>query len=525
MNALSVYLLEASVCLGVFYLFYLAVLQRQSSFQYNRVYLLVTLALGWILPLLNVPIGSANSYPTTGRAAYLLLSPTEVEGTAETTTHLLYWTAIVYGLGVLITLIIYSRQFFHLYQITQVSQPQPVPYGRYRLLYTNGQFPTASFFRFLLWDNTQPLTVEETWQMMSHEEAHIRQGHSYDVLYLTLLKVLAWFHPLVYLYDRALIQTHEYAADASVLRQPSANPKAYARLLSKRTLTQRNMLPVNYFFYPSQILTRIHMIYANSTSTPWYRYVMIVPVLTSLFFTFSCQPDEEELARRATIQSYDETAQAIDALEQQIQGIQRKYYPTQKNFTEALDSYRSEHAGSSPSEAAVLEPVASSSDLNKVKQLVEQRNQLREQLAQLPDSDGVYTVVANRPEPANGMEAFYQFIGQNMKYPAQARRMGIEGKVFVQFVVNQYGELTKIKTLKGIGAGCDEEAMRVVREAPDWQPGTNDRGNPVGVRMVLPITFEIGNNGRLGTPTSTNTKLSAEAKRTQTEEVVVVGYQ
>ena len=182
MNTFFVYLLEASVCLGVFYLFYLAVLCRQPSFQYNRVYLLATSAVGWILPLLRVSVGSASPNPATSQAtAYLLLSSAEVGDATTTTVDLALWAGVAYGLGVLVMLVLNGRQFYRLYRVVRTSRPQPVPHNRYRLLYTNGQLPTSSFFRYLFWDNTQPLTVEET---------HIRQGHSYDVLYMTLLKII-----------------------------------------------------------------------------------------------------------------------------------------------------------------------------------------------------------------------------------------------------------------------------------------------------------------------------------------------
>jgi protein TonB len=76
------------------------------------------------------------------------------------------------------------------------------------------------------------------------------------------------------------------------------------------------------------------------------------------------------------------------------------------------------------------------------------------------------------------------------KYPAQARRMGIEGKVFVEFVINKDGSIVDVRAMKGIGAGCDELAVKVVQEAPKWKPG-KQRGKPVRQKMVLPITFKL----------------------------------
>lgn len=105
-------------------------------------------------------------------------------------------------------------------------------------------------------------------------------------------------------------------------------------------------------------------------------------------------------------------------------------------------------------------------------------------------ADEVFTIVEDQPTPEGGMEAFYKYIGKNMNYPAQARRMGIEGKVYVQFVVDKDGSLNEVQAIKGIGGGCDEEAVRVVKSAPKWKPG-KQRGRPVKVRMVIPITFKL----------------------------------
>jgi len=106
-------------------------------------------------------------------------------------------------------------------------------------------------------------------------------------------------------------------------------------------------------------------------------------------------------------------------------------------------------------------------------------------------AEEIFTIVEDQPEPTGGMGAFYTYVGKNLKYPNQARRMGIEGKVFVQFVVDKDGSITEVQAIKGIGAGCDEEAVRVISEAPKWKPG-KQRGRPVKVRMILPITFKLG---------------------------------
>lgn len=103
----------------------------------------------------------------------------------------------------------------------------------------------------------------------------------------------------------------------------------------------------------------------------------------------------------------------------------------------------------------------------------------------------IFLIVEEFPEPEGGMEAFYQYIAENLKYPKFATFNGISGKVYVQFIVDSKGDVKDILILKGIGGGCDEEALRIVEESPiKWEPG-KQRGVPVKVRMVLPITFKL----------------------------------
>jgi periplasmic protein TonB len=106
--------------------------------------------------------------------------------------------------------------------------------------------------------------------------------------------------------------------------------------------------------------------------------------------------------------------------------------------------------------------------------------------------DEIFNVVEESASPNGGMSAFYEYVGKKLqgKYPAQARRMGIEGKVFVEFVVNRDGSIQDVRAIKGIGGGCDELATKIIQESPAWKPG-KQRGKPVRQKMVLPIVFKL----------------------------------
>jgi TonB family protein len=104
-------------------------------------------------------------------------------------------------------------------------------------------------------------------------------------------------------------------------------------------------------------------------------------------------------------------------------------------------------------------------------------------------SDKVFLIVEEQPQPSTGdMSSYFNKINQNLRYPEEARNKGISGRVFVQFVVRKDGSLADFKVAKGIGAGCDEEAVRAIKEGPTWVPG-KENGQAVNVRMILPINF------------------------------------
>ena len=103
----------------------------------------------------------------------------------------------------------------------------------------------------------------------------------------------------------------------------------------------------------------------------------------------------------------------------------------------------------------------------------------------------IFKVVENQPTPKEGMTTFYEYVQSNLKYPSEAKQMGIEGKVFVQFVVAKDGKILDVQAVKGIGGGCDEEAVRVIKESLPWIPGSQ-KGENLNVRMIMPITFKLG---------------------------------
>ncbi len=117
------------------------------------------------------------------------------------------------------------------------------------------------------------------------------------------------------------------------------------------------------------------------------------------------------------------------------------------------------------------------------------------------DKEGVFMVVDQQPEPVGGMKGFNKFLRKNLEYPWQARRSNVQGRVLVQFIVDEKGNITEVEVLKGIHAGfCEDylsaidlvhqEAVRVMKLSPSWIPG-KQKDKAVKVKLIIPILFSL----------------------------------
>ena len=107
-----------------------------------------------------------------------------------------------------------------------------------------------------------------------------------------------------------------------------------------------------------------------------------------------------------------------------------------------------------------------------------------------PMDEKIYTVVDEQPEYPGGFQSMYEFLGDNILYPEQAKKANVQGKVFISFVISSTGKIRDVKVLKGLGFGMDEEAKRVVKTMPTWKSGRED-GKEVAVRYTLPVVFQL----------------------------------
>jgi protein TonB len=143
-----------------------------------------------------------------------------------------------------------------------------------------------------------------------------------------------------------------------------------------------------------------------------------------------------------------------------------------------------------PDEEEIEEEIQVNLDVEVTENTKVEEIEIKQEKEVEEDVNQIFTIVEEPASPIGGMAAFYSFVRDKMKYPAQARRMGVEGRVFCKFTVNRDGTIQDVQVIRGIGAGCDEEAVRVIQAAPPWKPG-KQRGKAVPVRYGIPVRFAL----------------------------------
>jgi protein TonB len=143
-----------------------------------------------------------------------------------------------------------------------------------------------------------------------------------------------------------------------------------------------------------------------------------------------------------------------------------------------------------PDEVKIEEKIDVNFDVDVKETTVIKEIVISEKVVVEEKADAIFDVVETQPNPPGGMSGWNKYLSENLKYPTQARRMGVEGSVILVFVINTDGSIQDVEVLRGIGGGCDEEAIKIVKNAPKWEPG-KQRGRAVRTRMRLPIRFKL----------------------------------
>ena len=274
------YLLQVSGCMAIFYLFYYLLLRRLTFFTINRHYLLATLVLSFVIPLLTIPVHQAYSAAQVIRPAlyiktlqkYALVahaSPVSIVP-AFSWLQVLKLVYAVVATALFFQLMVTLVNFFIKLKRRQVNR-----IGRIHILQGNKKFRNGSFLNYIFL-NDDALSPAQVQQVIAHEMLHIKLQHSVDRIIMKIFQVILWFNPFVYLYARSMAENHEFEVDREIAR--STDKKEYAGLLLHLSEAARGMLYNSFSKAP--LKKRVTMLFNQpSAKTKKLVYVLVVPVL------------------------------------------------------------------------------------------------------------------------------------------------------------------------------------------------------------------------------------------------------
>lgn len=309
MKFIALYVLQVIAASGILYLYYHFFLRNKKFHQYNRYYLLLAIIVSISIPFVSFPVYFTNHQAETSvviralKTVYYSEQQTTIDTTSTTPNISFNWNVIIFSIYASITIILLGRIFFFMRRLKHILDTNTKEViGDINFLNTTEPGTPFSFFNWLFWNRNIKLESEKGQQIFRHEIYHIKQKHSWDVLFVECISRIFWINPFFHLIKKEIKIVHEFLADDFASKE--ANKWEYAELLVMQVLQTNNKL-ITPFFH-TQIKRRIAMI-TNSQKTS-YRYVrkllalpMIAIAAFLISFTYKNKKGELPNAAKETI--------------------------------------------------------------------------------------------------------------------------------------------------------------------------------------------------------------------------------
>jgi TonB family protein len=511
MNTLY-YFVQANINLIVFFAFYWLLLRNETFHQNNRLFLMLGCVLAFLLPLFNSNMVQAWFITQKTTDIFTNLNTITVKATTTNTNSNMSVVVALFWLYVLGCVVFMVRFFANSYNLIRVLQ------------YNTAGHKAFSFFNNIYVDSEHdPDNV-----IYLHEQVHARQMHSLDLLVLEIIGIFCWFNPIIYAYKIALRNIHEFIAD-DIASKELPSKADYAMLLFSEQFQTHPSVLVNNFFTKTSLKIRIEMLSKiKSKKMALLKYGLSIPAFLIMLVVATANI---KAAKVANILSYNAShitlkGKLLNEQNKPIVGATVILAHTNLGTTSDRDglfeitipkngqivlshiNYKTlilNNIGQYYGKLAILKMTEFIHTIDgnvlvtyspKLQADLNHAQQQSQQLILPPGTDSiqkvdkgkVYTVVEKQAEFSGGTKAMYAYLLKNLNYPETAKKAKASGKVFVSFLVQVNGSITDIEVKKGIGYGLDEEAVRVVKAMPNWQPATQS-GEPVVSKFTMPLYF------------------------------------
>ena len=429
------YDLKVAVLLAVFYMFYRLMLARETFHRVNRIVLLLTAVASYVLPLCVITI---HETVVMQRAAHVAVGSFQVDMMNEEPATPLWQIIlpILFIIGMMATLVHTLSSLFRIIRIIRHSEQYPQTDGTTICVTGNASLTPFSWMHYIVMNRSDYETGDAA--ILAHERGHIRLHHSWDLLFVDTLTALQWFNPAMWMLRSDLRAVHEYEADAAVLSQ-GINARQYQYLLITKAAGIGGYSLANGISH-STLKNRINMmLHTKSNRSRLLKLLALLPIVGIALAVN---------AEKVVDVRYDE--------------------PQKQNTKKKVKGVAEKKADTSETNTAVgtFEPV----------------------------QGDVFDVVEEMPQYPGGPQALFKFLGENVQYPAEAEKAGIQGRVIATFVVEKDGSISQPTIVKSVDPLLDAEAIRVISAMPNWKPGRQN-GKVVRVKYTVPLSFNLDGGG------------------------------
>ena len=440
MNGFLIYEVKAAVALAIFYMFYRLVLRKETLHRFNRATLVGSVILSFILPLCIITIKRPMPIsPETGSAIPVELpalpSPTETAGPVTPWWQILLVT--VFWSGVLISL---TRTAISILSIRKVLKGSTLAKkgDGYDLYVTPKEADPFSWMKYIVIKESDYASPHEA--ILLHERAHIRLGHSVEILLIDILSSLQWFNPAIHMLRSDLQEIHEYEADDAVLREGTPI-KDYQYLLIRKAVSKSGYSVANSFNH-SILKNRITMM--SKSKSPLSRGLRVLYLVPLVCLGLGLQ------------------ARTV-------------FVPTDKDNENIIS--QDQKKGFLP-EVTVIRYYGNNQDPSKIIKAGDNFT------ATVLKVDPIWNEIDSEPKCS---EDFSFWLNSRINYPNDCL---YEGTMFASFTVDNKGKVKNVKILKGVCDELDSQVVSLIEKSPSWTPAKKD-GKDVKVTFIQPVIFGI----------------------------------
>ena len=479
---MTMYLLKLNIALIVLFGFYKLMFLGDTFFSWRRATLIGMYLVAMLVPGLNCSywinksvgmVSMANEY-----AAIVLPTVTVTPGGGGS----IGWETTAMTIYTMVACLFLLRFFWQLVSIVRLrNKCRTTDINGTKVYLLESDEGPFSFFNWIFINPTKH-NRQETDEIMTHELAHCRQLHSIDVLFTELFAIVFWANPFVWLLKREVRLNLEYLADNNVLAGGTDSKKYQYHLLG--LAYRKNVATISNNFNVLPLKKRIKMMNKKRTKRiAKVKYVLYIPLAAALLVVSNIETVARDIANVA------KAMPMAKASVKQEKMVDLSFSNKATVAVESRKNVQSTEAIERKDNKMEVQVDNRNSEMSaqKVEETTEVANEESAEKGPKKSPKKVYDYIEDMPTFNGNLN---QWLLLNMKYPVEAMNKKEQGKVIVQFIVSENGEVSEPKIIRSVSPALDKEACRVVLAMPKWTPGKL-KGKPVAVRYMLPISFRL----------------------------------